>query len=140
MMPRMATAKEPAHPLEKRDILHAEKPSVERIDGIAAKMAAEGRFPEAIDYLEITHNKDLMAQAEKDAVRRGAAWLLQQVERMRGTKCPPETWSQLAESAKSAERWVDAVRALQFAGREDDAVALRGEKCPDYDPFKPLGK
>lgn len=138
-MPRMSV-KEPAHPLEKRDLLHADAPNAGRIDAIAAKMGAEKRFPEAVDYIEISRNGDLVAKAESDAVRRGSAWLLQQAERIRGAKSPPETWQRLADAAKAAERWHDAVRALQFAGKPDEAEALRQEKCPEYEPFKPLGK
>jgi hypothetical protein len=139
MMPRMA-AKEPAHPLEKRDLLHADPPNAAKIDAVVEQMAAGRRFPEAIDYLEISKSAGLVAKAEEDAVKRGSSWLLQQAERIRGTPCSPETWAKLAESAQAAERWLDAVRALGFAGREADAEALRAAKCPDYEPFKPLGK
>lgn len=139
MMPRMA-AKEPAHPLEKRDLLHADKPDGARIDAIASKMTSEGRFPEAIDYVEITRSAGLVSQAEADAVKRGSVWQLQQADRIRGTKSAADAWSRLAENAKTAERWFDAVRALQFAGREDEAEALRAEKCPTFEPFRPLGK
>lgn len=134
------SVKEPAHPLEKRDLLQSEPLQTGKIDQVAAKMAAEGRFPEAVDYLELTKNAKLLDQAEADAVKRGAAWLLQQVERIRGTQCGADRWSALAEAAQAAERWHDAVRALQIAGREADAEALRTTKCPDYEPFKPLGK
>lgn len=139
MMPRMA-AKEPSHPLEKRDLLHADAPNAARIDAIAASMASEGRFPEAVDYIEISKNAALVEQAEADAVKRGSAWLLQQAERIRGRAAPPETWVRLSEAAQAAERWHDAVRALGIAGREADAEALRLAKCPEYEPFKPLGK
>jgi hypothetical protein len=67
----MPSSREPVHPLEKRDLLHAEPPDVPRIDAIAAAMAATGRFPEAIDYVEITKDGGLVAKAESDAVRRG---------------------------------------------------------------------
>lgn len=138
-MPRMAV-KEPAHPLEKRDLLHGEPPDAGRIDAVASKMIAEGRYGEAVDYLEITRDAGLVAKCEAEALARGVCWLLSQVERIRGTKAGPEEWGRLAESARTAERWLDAVRALQFAGRADEAEALRLEKCPTYDPFKPLGK
>jgi hypothetical protein len=139
MMPRMAV-KEPAHPLEKRDLLHADPPDRARIDAVASKMVSEGRFGEAVDYIEITRNEKLLAQCESEAVARGVCWLLSQADRIRGTKSGPETWGRLAESARGAERWIDAVRALQMAGRAEEAEALRLEKCPTYDPFKPLGK
>ncbi len=132
--------REPAHPIEKRDLLHADPPSKPKIDAIADQMLSGGRSPESIDYVEISKTPELLAKAEADAVKRGSAWLLQQVDRIRGAKSPPETWARLAESAKTAERWHDAVRALQAGGFDADAEALRAEKCPDYEPFKPLGK
>ena len=138
-MPGMAV-KEPSHPLEKRDLLHADAPNAAKIDPIAASMGGSGRFPEAVDYIEITKNPALLAQAEADAIKRGSAWLLQQVERISGNPVPPETWVRLSESAQAAERWLDAVRALGIAGRGEEAEALRVQKCPDYEPFKPLGK
>ena len=46
------SAREPAHPIEKRDLLHAESPNRTRIVGIGKKLAQEGRWPEAVDYLE----------------------------------------------------------------------------------------
>ncbi len=73
-------------------------------------------------------------------MKRGSAWLLHQVDRIRGSKSAPETWARLAEAAKAVERWHDAVRALQAGGFEADAEALRVAQCPDYEPFKPLGK
>lgn len=136
----MAISGEPTHPIEKRDLLHGDPPDTARIGRIANGMAGAGRFPEAVDYLEITRDAALLARAEADAVERGSAWLLQQVERIRGTKCAPETWVRLSEAAVAAERHVDAVRALRIAGRDEDAEALRLAKCPHYDPFKPLGK
>lgn len=136
----MASAREPLHPLEKRDLLHADPPNAERVNAIASGMAASERFPEAIDYVEITKDPGLLSKAEADAVRRGSVWLLQQVERIRGAKCPAETWGRLADAAAAAGRHFDAVRGLQLAGREADAEAHRLANCPDYDPFKPLGK
>ena len=132
--------KEPANPLEKRELLQADKPNASKIDAVAAALGAAGHWPEAVDYLEISKNADLLAKAEADAVQRGAAWLLSQADRIRGKASSPETWGRLAESAQKAERWIDAVRALGLAGREAEAEALRQAKCPDYDPFKPLGK
>ncbi len=133
-------AREPAHPIEKRDLLHAESPNRGRILGIVRKLEGEGRWPEAIDYLEIANDADSIAKAEADSIARGSAWLLQQVERISGKKADPEKWSRLSEAAARAERWRDAVRALASAGRPEEAEALRLEKCPEYEPFKPLGK
>jgi len=133
-------AREPAHPIEKRDLLHAEKPNRYRILGIVAKLSSEGRWPEAIDYLEIAPNADGLAKAETDAVTRGSTWLLQQVERISGKKATPEKWMRLADAAQKNERWRDAVRALSLAGDSATAEALRVQMCPEYEPFKPLGK
>src|SRR5687767_4534079 len=137
---RPMAAREPAHPLEKRDLLHAGQPNRARIAALVDKMASEGRWPEAIDYLEIAPDDGRIAKARADAIARGSAWLLQQVERISGKKAEPPEWVRLSESAARAERWRDAVRALASAGEAEKAEALRLEKCPDYDPFKPLGK
>ncbi len=133
-------AREPAHPIEKRDLLHADKPNRARILGIVENLSRAGRWPEAIDYLEIAPDDAWLDKAEADAVTRGSAWLLQQVERISGKKASPEKWTRLAEAATKNERWRDAVRALSTAGDAAQAEALRAERCPDYDPFKPLGK
>jgi len=133
-------AREPVHPIEKRDLLHADKPNRSRILGIVEKLAGEGRWPEAIDYLEIAPEAAWLAKAETDAVTRGSAWLLSQVERIRGQKCDAATWARLSDAAARNERWRDAVRALSLAGEGERAEALRVEKCPEYEPFKPLGK
>jgi hypothetical protein len=133
-------AREPVHPIEKRDLLHADSPNRGRILGIVQKLHGEGRWPEAIDYLEISPEAAWTAKAEADAITRGSAWLLQQVERIGGKKADPAKWEQLAESATRHERWRDAVRALANAGKPEEAEALRAAKCPEYEPFKPLGK
>jgi hypothetical protein len=134
------TAREPAHPLEKRDLLHAADPNRSRVSGIAARLAGAGRWPEAIDYIEVIKDDGLLAKAEAEAVTAGSAWLLQQVERISGKKCDASQWEKLSEAAARHERWRDAVRALSLGGQGERAEALRLEKCPEYDPFKPLGK
>lgn len=133
-------AREPAHPIEKRDLLHAEAPNRAKIAAVAEKLASSQRWPEAVDYLEVAPDAGLLARAEKDAVASGSAWLLQQVERISGKKCDPAQWVKLSEQAARSERWRDAVRALALSGDAAGAEALRASKCPDYDPFKPLGK
>ena len=134
------SAREPAHPIEKRDLLHADPPGRARVVGISEKLAAEGRWPEAIDYIEVIPDEKLLAQAAAEAVNRGSVWLLQQVERISGKKADPAQWVKLSDSAAQGERWRDAVRGLAMSGQAAEAEALRLAKCPEFDPFKPLGK
>lgn len=136
----MPTAREPRHPLEKRDLLHAESPSQAKIDAVADKLIGENRYAEAVDYVEITRSPALVAKLGERALAVGSPFLLNQVERLTGEKRPESDWRSVAEGAKKAERWMDAIRALKAAGLEDDAEALRLEKCPDYEPFKPQDK
>ena len=136
----MPSVREPRHPLEKRELLHKESPDTARIDGIVGKLLAEGRHPEAIEYLEVSRNPELIAQLAADAVKRGSAFLLQAADRLSGTKSPAEAWTQLAANALSRERYLDAVRAYTALGDEERAEAVRVEHCPDYEPFKPQGK
>lgn len=132
--------REPAHPIEKRDLLHASPPSKAKVTGVAQQLAAAGRWPEAIDYIEVAPDAGLLAKAQAHAVERGAAWLLQQVERISGKKADAADWRKLSDAAARSERWRDAVRALALAGDAEQAEALRAQKCPEYQPFKPLGK
>ncbi len=136
----MANVREPKNPLEKRDLLHAESPKLDRINAIAAKMLSDGRHAEAVDYVELTKDSTLVKQLADAAVGKGSTFLLQQAERIGGTEPSAEQWAQLIENAKRAERWLDAVRALTLSGDAEAAEALRLDKCPDYEPFKPLGK
>ncbi len=133
-------AKEPRHPLEKRELLHREPPDTARIDGVASALLDAGRFGEALDYVEVTRNAKLIERIEAESVKRGSAFLLQAVERLRGTKADTARWTEVATSALANERYVDAVRAYASLGDEARAEEIRVRHCPDYEPFKPLGK
>jgi len=136
----MRAPKEPTNPLDKREMLHRDAPDAARIDGIARQMIADGRGPESVEYIEITHNAELIALLADDAVKRGSAFLLQAAERLSGNESDPSTWKQLADTAFQAERYLDAVRAYAVMGDEERAEQIRATHCPDYEPFKPLGK
>ena len=136
----MAIAREPSNPLEKRDLLHAETPKRDRIDAVAQKLLAEGRAPEAIDYIEITRTPALVKTIRDLGLKTGSTFLLQQWERLSGQKSAPDEWRAVSEVAKTAGRYMDAVRALRQGGMEDEAEALRQEHCPDFDPFRPQNK
>ena len=136
----MGIVKEPGHPLEKRDLLHKEPPDARRIDALATSLIDAGRLGEFIDYVEVTREPELIRRLEKLALENGSPFLLQQVERLTGGKHDEATWTALAERALQDERYVEAVRALTAGGLDERAEELRLEHCPDYEPFKPLGK
>ena len=131
---------EPRHPLEKRDLLHAETPNQAKVDAVAEKLISENRYAEAVDYVEITRSAALVQKLAERALEVGSPFLLSQVERLTGAKRPEGDWRTVAEGAQKAERWMDAVRALKGGGFEDEAEALRQDKCPEYEPFKPQNK
>lgn len=136
----MASVREPANPLEKRDLLHAENPKKERIDAIAQKLLAEGRSAEAIDYIEITRTPALVQKVRELGLANGSPFLLSQWQRLTGETADADEWKQISATAARAERFMDAVRALRLGGLEEEAEALRQEKCPDFDPFRPDNK
>ena len=136
-MPRI---REPRHPLDKRDLLHKDPPDAKRIDTIGDQMLKDGRAAEAIDYIEVTRNPDLIARLLNAARETGSPFLLGQVERLFGETRPEEEWRAAAEKSLADGRAIDAVRALQHLGEEERAEELRLEHCPDYEPFRPLGK
>jgi len=136
----MRAPKEPTHPLDKRELLHRDDPDTARIDAVARHMIGNGRGPEAIEYIEITGNKELIELLAEDAMKRGSAFLLQAAERLSGEPASPSDWKRTADTAFEAGRYLDAVRAYASMGDEDRAEQIRATHCPDYEPFKPLGK
>jgi len=136
----MRAPKEPTDPLEKRDLLHRDEPDIAKIDAIARKMIDENRGSEAIEYIEVTGNKELIELLAQNAMKRGSAFLLQASERLSDEPAGPSNWKRLAETAFEAERYLDSVRAFAAMGDDERAEQIRATHCPDYDPFKPLGK
>lgn len=132
--------KEPRHPLDKRELLHKETIETARIDAIAKKLIDEGRFGESVEYIEVTRNAQLIDALGKAAMAEGSAFLLQAVERLSGEKVDPTSWKRVADTALTKERFLDAVRAYAAMGDEERSEQIRQTHCPDYDPFKPLGK
>ena len=132
--------KEPRHPLDKRELLHKEPPDVARIDAIAKQLIDGGRYGESIEYVEITRNPDLLTALEQAAGKEGSAFLLQAVERLRDATCDPSLWKRVADTALTKERFLDAVRAYAAMGDTERSEQIRQTHCPDYEPFKPLGK
>ncbi len=136
----MGKVKVPSHPLEKRELLHKDPPDTARIDAIAGALIDARRFGEAIEFVEVTRNAGLLGRLEDEATSSGSPFLLQQVERLSGQKRDDATWEAVVAKCLAAERYVDAVRALNGRGESERAEEIRAEHCPDYDPFKPLGK
>lgn len=136
----MAPAREPRNPLEKRDLLHAEHPKTDRIDGIAEKLLGEGRAAEAVDYIEITRTPRLVARLAEVAKQTGSPFLMFQFERLSGEKATADDWRSISALSLKAGRNMDAVRALRNGGLEEEAEAVRLEHCPDFEPFRPQNK
>ena len=132
--------KEPRHPLDKRELLHKEPADAARIDAIAKQLIDEGRYGESIEYVEVTQNAQLIDALEKAALSEGSSFLLGAVERLRDGKADPSLWKRVADTALGKERFLDAVRAYAAMGDEERAEEIRQTHCPDYEPFKPLGK
>ena len=132
--------KEPRHPLDKRELLHKEPIETARIDAIAKRLIDEGRYGESIEYVEVTRNPQLIEALAKAAVAEGSAFLLQSFERLSGETADPTSWKRLADTALTKERFLDAVRAFAAMGDLERSEQIRQTHCPDYDPFKPLGK
>ncbi len=136
----MGRIREPRHPLEKRELLHRENPDARRIDAIAEEFLSTGRAGEAVDYIEVTCNPELIAELERVGKAASSPFLVAQAERLSGVKPDPADWIALAETCLASGRAIEAVRALTLAGEEARAEAIRLEHCPDYEPFRPLGK
>lgn len=136
----MGAVKEPRHPLEKRELLHKEPPDARRIDAIAAHLLESGRCGEAVEYIEVTRTPSLVSALEAKALEASSPFLLQQAERLGSGPHDESVWIAMAERCLTDGRPVEAVRALTIAGLEERAEEVRLEHCPEYEPFRPLGK
>lgn len=124
---------------DKRLVLHGKGRESER-RAAAEALLAKGRLAEALEYLERTRDEVPLRRARAEAVRTGDLFSFARANQILKSDAQPAEWRELAEAAKRAERWYEAVSALERAGDQEAADALRAEKCPDYRPFKPSGK
>ncbi len=124
---------------EKRLVLHAKGRDAER-RAAAEALLAQGRLAEALEYLERTRDEAGLKRARADAIRAGDLSSYARANQLLKSEAQPAEYREIAEAAKRAERWYEAVSALERAGDQEAADALRAEKCPDYKPFKPVGK
>jgi hypothetical protein len=76
----------------------------------------------------------------REAVRAGDAFSLTRACQILRVEADPSEWRELAANAERAERWFDAVNALERAGDAEKSEALRAERCPEFKPFRPAGK
>lgn len=124
---------------EKRRVLYGkgqEKVLLKTAEGFLA----EGRLAEALEFLERNRDVAMLDRVARAAVDRGDAFSLGRSLQLAGETADADRWRTLAANAERAERWYDAIRALERAGDEERAEELRQAHHPDYKPFKPAGK
>ena len=124
---------------DKRRILLGKGLESER-RAVGEALLVQGRLAEALEYLERTRDEAPLRRVQAEAIRVGDVLAYAHSSHLLKIETVPAEWRQLAEAAKGAERWYEAVTALERSGDQAAADALRAEKCPDYRPLKPANK
>lgn len=107
---------------------------------VAEALLAQGRLCESLEYLERTRDEVPLKRVVADAIRTGDVLAYARASHLLKAETKPAEWKELAEAAKRAERWFEAILALEKGGEQAAADALRAEKCPDFQPLKPANK
>ena len=124
---------------EKRHLLYGKGLERGRAS-VVAGLIGKGRLAEALEYLERSRDAGALDQVRRDAVRAEDLFSLVRCCQILKAEAAPAELRELAANAQRAERWYDAVNAFARAGDAEASEALRVERCPDYQPFKPANK
>jgi hypothetical protein len=124
---------------EKRRLLYGKGLEKERTAAVHT-LLSKGRLAEALEYLERMKDGADLAEVRRAAVRAGDLFSLVRACQILKADPEPAELRELGGNAERAERWFDAVNALDRAGDVERAEAIRAAQCPDYRPFKPAGK
>jgi len=128
------------NPAAKRNLLYSTKATDADLNAAADGFIARERYGQALEFLERTHDGTRLSKIRDEAAQRGDTFLLLRVEKLSGEEIPADFWRAIADTAGSLGKHYDAYRALQRAGDEEKAEAVRAEHMPDYEPFRPEGK
>ncbi|MHC4923478.1 MAG: hypothetical protein ACYTG4_05300 [Planctomycetota bacterium] len=110
--------------VSKRRILYAKGQEGAR-RAKAEEFIGAGRLSEALELLErVEDNDDLLNQVCDRAVENGDAFSLGRAGQLLRTEQDAAKWRALSEKALSIEKYFDAIRALEFAGDQEQADAM----------------
>lgn len=90
-------------PLERRHLLAREIPADQALR-IAEAYLAEGRRPEAVEFLEKAGAAEPLEALRAEAIASGDVFLLRAVARAQGRTVPRDDWMRLAEAAAASGR------------------------------------
>ena len=111
---------------EKRKVLFSTTMPAEEIEAYVQVFLDEGRTNEALDFLEKTKNKEMIALAAKQAWQAGDVSVWIRANRLMGEKPTPEMWEGIADQAMQQGKEQFAVWAFDQAGKGERADAIRG--------------
>jgi predicted Zn-dependent protease len=105
--------------LERRHLIERELPAARAL-AIAEAYLEAGRCEEAVVFLGKAGAEDRLDLLAREAVEAGDAFLLSEISRVRRREPDPQTWQQLAESARRAGKEGYAETAERQAQRSGE--------------------
>jgi hypothetical protein len=104
----------------KRAVLYSETATDAEKDALAEAYLEAERYGEALEFLQMTRNTELLDRIRAAALDLGDTFLLTQVDRFRDGGVAEADWKRIEERARSLGRDMDARRARGVLGIEEE--------------------
>ena len=114
---------------EKQKLLYSKDISTERRVKIAELLIQEGKYCEALEYLEQAKDEAKIREVMEKAVEQGDYFTLAYAEKVSGLKVEAAMWNRLGEKAENLGKYSYALKAYQAANNTENYNRLK-EKLP----------
>jgi len=116
--------------LEKQRLLYSEDVPSERRVKIAELLIQQGKYCEAVEYLEQAKDEGKIKEVMEKAVEEGDYFLLAYVEKVSGLKVEAERWNRLGVMAEKLGKYSYALKAYQAANNTQSYNRLQEKLTP----------
>ncbi len=111
----------------KRAVLYSETATDEEKNALAGAYLDAERYGEALEFLALTRNATLLDRIRLAALELGDTFLLTQVARFNAEGVSEDDWTRIERTASSLGRELDAARARQELGIEEEPEEVAEE-------------
>ena len=118
---------------EKQRLLYSKDISPERRVKIAELLIQQGKYCEAVEYLEQAKDESKIREVMEKAVEEGDYFLLAYAEKISGLKVEAEQWNQLGIAAEKLGKYSYALKAYQTANNTGNYNKLKEKLSPSVE-------
>ena len=115
---------------EKQKLLYSKDISPQRRVRIAELLIQEGKYCEALEFLEQAKEESKIREIMEKAVEEGDHFVLAYAERVSGLKAEAEQWNRLGAKAEKLGKYSYALKAYQAANNTENYNRLKEKLSP----------